>query len=82
MKLLKTIISVAVIGSGFPLITTTPALAGCYPASAVADYKDYLSSTSKNNALRISLDENYDGTADCKVKINANFMKRVGFKPL
>ena len=69
----------AVIGGSF--LIPVPALAGCYPSSAVSDYKDYRATTSKKNALRISLDEHYDGTADCRVKINAKFLKREEWKP-
>ena len=80
MKLSIFVAIAAVIG-GSSLISV-PAFAGCYPSLAFADYKEYRAATSKKNALRISLDENYDGTADCRVKINAKFLKKEGWKPL
>lgn len=59
-----------------------PVMAGCYPNSAASDYEEYLKGgASKRDALRISLDENYDNTYDCKVKINGSFMKKFGWKP-
>ena len=82
MKLFKAIISAAVAGSGFSLVSALPSYAGCYPYSAYGDYQRYQSSTSKNNALRISMKENYDGTSDCKVKINSKFMQEEGWRPL
>ena len=79
MKLSIFVAITAVIG-GSSLISA-PAFAGCYPYAAFSKYKEYRSATSKKNALRISLDENYDGTADCRVKINAKFLKREEWKP-
>ena len=82
MKLFNEIISAAVAVSGFSLVLVLPSYAGCYPYSAYGDYQEYRSSTSKNNALRISMKENYDGTSDCRVKINSRIMQKEGWKPL
>ena len=80
MKLSAFVAPAAVIVDSF--LIPVPALAGCYPSSAHSDYRDYRDTTSKKNALRISLNENYSGTADCRAKINAAFLKREGWKPL
>ena len=82
MKLFNAIVLGAVAGSGFSLASALPSYAGCYPHSAYYDYQEYQSSTSKSNALRISMKENFDGTSDCKVKINSRFMKKEGWRPL
>ena len=80
MKLSTFVAAAAVIGGS--CLIPTPALAGCYPYSAYGDYVDYKAATSKNNALKLSLKENYDGSSDCRVKINAQFLKKEGWKPL
>ncbi len=71
----------AAVTVGASIIVSAPSLAGCYPRLAYADYVDYKSVSSKKNALKISLKENYDGSSDCQVKINARFMKKEGWKP-
>jgi len=42
MKLLNAIVSAVVIGSAVPLISSAPAVAGCYPSTAASEYGDML----------------------------------------
>ena len=71
-----------VIGSAVPLISSTPAVAGCYPALASSDYGDMLKAgTSPHKAMRVVKSDNYDGTENCRIKFNMKFYKEHGIKP-
>ena len=77
------VLSVAFFGAiGGLLMATSPAKADCYPYSAYGDYEDYKVVTSKQQALRLSLKENHDGSSSCKIKINARFMEKEGWQLL
>ena len=54
----------------------------CYEYSSYSDYEELrLGGASKQQALKITLEENYDGTESCRLKINGRFMKEEGWTP-
>ena len=54
----------------------------CYEYSSYSNYEELrLGGASKQQALKISLEENYDGTESCRLKINGRFMKEEGWTP-
>ena len=57
------------------LITPAPARsAGCWPALAVTDYGKFVNGgASPDRALRLAINDNYDGTEICRLKINSAF---------
>ena len=82
MKLFYTIVSAVVIGSAVPLVTSAPAVAGCYEALAASDYGDMLrAGTSSNKAMGVVKSDYYDGTEACRIKFNMQFWKDHRFKP-
>ena len=83
MQLSKAIISSVVIGTAVPLISSAPAVAGCYPSVASSDYRDMLNAgTSPDKAMGVvKRDNNYDGSEDCRIKWNMEFWKDHRIKP-
>ena len=72
MKLLNAIVSVVVIGSAVPLISSTPAIADCRQYAAAGNYGDMLKAgTSPGKAMGVVKREYYDGTQDCRNKFNS-----------
>ena len=82
MKLLNAIVSAVVIGSAVPLISSAPAVAGCYEAVAASDYGDMLrAGTSPSKAMGVVKSDYYDGTESCRIKFNMEFWKDHRIKP-
>ena len=82
MKLLNAIVSAVVIGSAVPLISSAPAVAGCYPSTAASEYGDMLNTgTSPGKAMGVVKRDNYDGTEACRIKLNSKFYKKHGIRP-
>ena len=83
MKLLNAIVSAVVIGSAVPLISSAPAVAGCFPRVASSDFGELLKTgTSHNKAMNaVMQDNNYDGSEDCRIKWNMEFWNEHRVKP-
>ena len=82
LKFLNAIGAAVVVGSAVPLISSPPAVGGCFASTAASDYEDTLAAgSSPSKAMGAVKRENHDRTKDCYFNFNMDFYRDYKIKP-